>query len=38
MLEYGKVTFTHIPREKNKVADAMVNEALDNQCKQNVLL
>jgi ribonuclease HI len=38
MLDYGKVTFTHIPREKNKVADAMVNEALDGQCKQNALL
>jgi len=38
MLEYGKVTFVHIPREKNKVADALVNEALDNQCKQTNLL
>src|SRR5665647_3760246 len=38
MLEYGKVTFTHIPREKNKVADALVNEALDGQCKQNSLI
>jgi ribonuclease HI len=38
MLEYKNVTFVHIPREKNKVADAMVNEALDNQCKQNSLL
>lgn len=37
-LEFGKVSFTHIPREKNKVADAMVNEALDNQCKQEGLL
>lgn len=37
MLEYGTVTFTHIPREKNKIADALVNEALDNQCKQNNL-
>jgi len=38
MFDFGKVTFTHIPREKNKVADAMVNEALDNQCKQNTLI
>lgn len=38
MLEYRKVTFTHVPREKNKVADALVNEALDGQCKQNNLL
>lgn len=33
MLEYGKVTFTHVPREKNKVADAMVNQALDEKNK-----
>lgn len=26
---FKKVTFTHIPREKNKVADKMVNEAID---------
>lgn len=38
MLDFGKVSFMHIPREKNKVADAMVNEALDNQCKQNSLI
>ena len=38
MLEYGKVSFTHVPREKNKVADALVNEALDGQQKQNSLL
>ncbi|EKE19622.1 MAG: ribonuclease H [uncultured bacterium] len=38
MLEFGKVSFNHIPREKNKVADAMVNEALDEQCKQNSLI
>ena len=25
-----KVTYTHIPREKNKMADSMVNAALDN--------
>lgn len=38
MLDFGKVSFNHIPREKNKIADAMVNEALDNQCKQNSLI
>lgn len=38
MLEFEKVTFSHIPREKNKVADAMVNEALDDKCKQVGLL
>jgi ribonuclease HI len=38
MLEFGEVSFTHVPREKNKVADALVNEALDGQCKQTNLL
>ena len=28
-LDFGKVTFHHIPREKNKSADRMVNKALD---------
>lgn len=37
-LDFGKVTFIHIPREKNKIADALVNEALDGQMKQNRLL
>ena len=27
--KFEKVTFTHVPRELNKDADAMVNEALD---------
>lgn len=35
MLDFKRVTFAHVPREKNKIADAMVNEALDTQCKQN---
>lgn len=26
----GKVTYQHIPREKNKLADSLVNRALDN--------
>jgi len=30
-LDFKKVTFHHIPREQNKAADAMVNEALDKQ-------
>lgn len=38
MLDFGEVSFTHIPREKNKVADAMVNKALNEECKQNSLL
>ncbi len=29
MVEFQKVTFTHIPREQNKEADAQVNEAID---------
>ena len=28
-VEYGKVTFTYIPREKNKKADSLVNKCLD---------
>lgn len=27
--EFSKVTFSHIPREQNKQADALVNQALD---------
>lgn len=38
MLDFGNVKFTHIPREKNKIADALVNEALDKQQKQRNLL
>ncbi|MEK7187724.1 MAG: ribonuclease HI family protein [Patescibacteria group bacterium] len=30
-LDFKKVTFKHIPRELNKVADKMVNQALDAQ-------
>ncbi|HCU71078.1 MAG TPA: hypothetical protein DIC35_05015 [Candidatus Moranbacteria bacterium] len=37
MLDFGKVIFRHIPREKNKIADSLVNEALDQQEKQNNL-
>ncbi len=28
--DFGKVTFTHIPREENKEADKLVNQAIDN--------
>lgn len=38
MLDFGKVEFKHIPREKNKIADALVNEALDGEIKQKSLL
>lgn len=36
-LDYGNVNFFHIPREKNKIADKLVNDALDLQLKQNCL-
>ncbi|MBI2024130.1 ribonuclease HI family protein [Candidatus Giovannonibacteria bacterium] len=29
IMDFGKITFTHIGREENKDADSMVNEALD---------
>lgn len=29
-LDYKKIAFTHVPREKNREADRMVNEALDS--------
>jgi ribonuclease HI len=29
MSNFSKVTFTHVPREKNKEADKLVNEAID---------
>lgn len=38
MLDFGKVVFKHIPREKNKVADKLVNEALDEKERQTSLL
>ena len=38
MLDFKKVSFSHVPREKNTVADQMVNEALDKKCAQASLL
>ncbi len=38
ILDFKKVNFKHIPREKNKEADKLVNEALDNQDREQVLL
>jgi len=38
MLDFAKVTFNHIPRERNKVADKLVNQALDEKEKQGSLL
>lgn len=37
-LDFKKVKFKKIPREKNSVADKMVNEALDNICRNQNLL
>ncbi|MDP3784477.1 MAG: ribonuclease HI family protein [bacterium] len=28
-MDFNKISFTHVPREKNREADRMVNEALD---------
>lgn len=38
MLDFKSVTFYHIPREKNMIADAIVNEVLDAQKKQQSLI
>lgn len=32
-LSFKKITYKHIPRERNKEADAMVNEILDRECR-----
>ncbi|MCX6763910.1 MAG: ribonuclease HI family protein [Candidatus Moranbacteria bacterium] len=37
-LDFKSVKFSHIPREKNKVADKLVNEALDEEEKQTRLI
>lgn len=29
--DFGQITYTHIPREKNQEADSLVNQALDDQ-------
>lgn len=38
MLDFEKVTFCHIMREKNRIADSLVNQALDEKEKQKSLL
>ena len=38
MLDFGQVSFEYLPREKNKEADRLVNQALDNQGKTQKLL
>ena len=29
--DFGEITFSHVPREKNREADRLVNEALDKE-------
>ena len=36
--DFGKVKFKHIPREKNKEADRLANEAMDSHAKNQSLL
>jgi len=36
-MDFGAIMFTHVPREKNKEADRMVNEALDSATQRNLL-
>ena len=36
-IDFGKIQFTLIPREKNKEADRLVNEALDGRQKHQTL-
>ncbi len=38
MLDFRKVSFSHIGREKNKIADRLANQALDEREKQGNLL
>ena len=38
MLDFKSVAFIHIPREQNKIADALVNKALDNELGEGGLL
>lgn len=38
MLDFSAVTFAHVPREKNAVADAEVNKAINEATKQKNLL
>ena len=38
MLDFGKVGFVHVPRERNQIADAEANKAMDLVMKQPGLL
>ncbi len=37
-LDFKKVIFKHVPREENKEADGLANQALDEQNREQVLL
>ena len=34
MIDYGEVRFVHVPREKNREADRLVNQALDQEVRK----
>lgn len=36
LIEFGKVSFAHIPREQNKEADRLLNEALDGKAENKL--
>ncbi|MEK9173748.1 MAG: ribonuclease HI family protein [Patescibacteria group bacterium] len=36
--DFAKVSFVHVPREKNTVADAMANQAMDEAASKTTLL
>ncbi|MFC1645041.1 ribonuclease HI family protein [Patescibacteria group bacterium] len=38
MLDFGVVNFSHVRRESNKIADRLVNEAIDENVNQGRLL
>jgi len=38
ILDFKTISFKHIPREKNKEADRLVNEALDGQDREQTLI
>jgi len=38
IIDFGKVSFKYIPRSKNKEADRLLNQALDNQGRDQALL
>lgn len=38
VIDFGKVSFKHIPRSKNKEADRLLNQVLDNQGRDQALL